>query len=113
MKILKAKMEISSNDWKRLNALDNLINFDDESEEMEKLIEYYGAKQYDTSYAFCFEFEDGHTIEIRQYSGSSNYWLDGWKDDESNSDEVIDLNQQIEYIDFDNDTTYVCEFVIE
>lgn len=113
MKTLRAKMKISLADWERLNALDSLINFDDGSEEMEKLIKYYNARRDDESYAFCFEFEDGHTINITQYSGSTNYWLDVWKDDESDKDEVIDLNQTIEFINFDNDTIYICEFVIE
>lgn len=110
----ECEVKISKAKFDRINQLLAEIDFDDDSEEMEELIDELGATEDVWECGWEFKFEDGAKIFIDIRSGSSNYYDDMvWQkdDDEQLLDCNYELNEEIEFEIDDN--TYICKFIIE
>ena len=97
------------------------INFDNVKEngeyEQQDLIDKLGAKQDDTMGLFTFKFENGKSITIDLDSGSSNYYDNIILWDEDGNEELVfdcdfEFNSTMEFVDTENNETYICEFTI-
>lgn len=85
------------------------VDFDDDSEEMEELIDELGAAVDDEYAGFTFNFEDGKVITINICSGSSNYYVYAEEDCEYE----LDCEGFAKEIEFEiDDNTYICKFII-
>ena len=109
-----AEVKISKAKFDRINRLLDEIDFDDDSEEMEELIDELGATEDAWECGWEFKFEDGAKIFIDIRSGNHNYYDDiMWQKDGDES--LIDCNYQLDEemeIEID-DNTYICKFIIE
>ena len=97
------------------------INFDNVKEngdyEQQDLIDELGAKQDDTMGLFTFKFENGKSITIDLDSGSSNYYDNIILWDNDGEEEFVfdcdfEFNSTMEFVDTENNETYICEFTI-
>ncbi len=111
--IYKCEIKISRTKFERISRLLAEIDFDDDSEEMEELINELGASVDDWEHSFIFEFENTMKIFVDIRSGNSNYYVDTSYDygAESCTLDCDDFEEEIEFeIDYN---TYICKFIIE
>lgn len=74
MKVFNKVITIKKEMLDYYNGLLQLIDFDDDSVEMENLINHYSAIQDDYIGVASVSFDDGKIINIDIASGSSNYY---------------------------------------
>ena len=107
-----AEIKITKKKFNRINRLLAEIDFDDDSDEMEELIDELGAIEDAWEYGFSFKFEDEMEILIDIRSGNSNYYVDATYDYDAESC-TLDCDEFAEEIEFEiYDNTYTCKFII-
>lgn len=92
------------------------VDFDDESEEMQKFIDNIGAITDDYIPLFTFKFKNGDRITINLNSGNSNYYDSSylWNKDDDEIEWEFDCGFGIdEEMKFDTEEdTYICKIDI-
>ena len=73
--ICKLPVELSRKDFDRINSLFK-VDFNDESPEMEALIDKLDARPNTNPCTFWWDFEDGTTIQMDILSNENCYWVD-------------------------------------
>lgn len=118
MKTYVSEMEISRKDFEHINRLLAEVDFNDDSDEMQDIIDELDARQDAMPYGFCFEFENESKIYIDICSGSSNYYDNcQWVSGDCKSDYLFDcdysIGKEMEFHPTDNGDIYICKFIIK
>lgn len=118
MKTYVSEMEISKKDFEHINRLLEEVDFNDDSDEMQDIIDELDARQDAMPYSFCFEFENESKIYIDICSGSSNYYDNcQWVSGDCKSDYLFDcsysIDKEMEFYPTDNGDVYICKFIIK
>ena len=113
--ICKQPVELSRKDFNRINDLFK-VNFNDESPEMEALINELDARP-DTDYCtFWWDFEDGSVIQMDIISNENCYWDDtGIIGDEEDEwfKPGYQIKEEMTFESFDGEREYICKIKIK
>lgn len=113
--ICKVPIELSRKDFKRINKLFD-VNFNEESPEMEALIDELDARPDTNPATFWWDFEDGATIQMDVISNENCYWLDTGiiRDEEDEWFEFeYQLKEEMRFLSFDEEREYICKIKIK
>ena len=118
MKTYVSEMEISRKDFERINRLLGEVDFDDDNDEMQDIIDELDARRDTMPYGFCFEFEDESKIYIDICSGSHNYYDNcQWVSADCKRDYLFDcsysIDEEMEFYPTDKGNVYLCKFIIK
>lgn len=109
------KVELSKTEFNRLRDFLK-VDFENDSEEMQNLIDRIDAFKDDYIPVCVFAFENGDRISVRLCSGSSNYYDDCelWNKDDDRRDWTFDCGYEIdEDMQFEYDgNLYNCHITI-
>lgn len=113
-----SEVEISRKEFDYINRLLRDIDFNDDSDEMQDIIDKLDAHKYSHPCGFWFDFDDGSHITIDIYSGSSNYYDDClWVSSDGKEDYLFDcsywLDEEMEFHPTDDEVPYICKFIIK
>lgn len=110
-----AVVDITKYDFYRINQLFD-VEFDDESEEMQELINEVDARKNTIPYTFTWKFEDGTYISMDVYATDLSIYSI-WSRSTENRKELLcfdfTLDEEIVFTDVGDDkNTYICRFNI-
>lgn len=112
--ICKLPVELSRKDFDRINKLFK-VDFDDESPEMEALINELDARPNILYATFWWEFEDGSTVQLDIESDDVCY-MDNMsiiQDDEDDwMERMFRIEEEMTAISFDKEREYICKIKI-
>ena len=115
--ICKLPVELSRKDFDRITKLFK-VNFDDESPEMEALINELDARPNTNSATFWWEFEDVSTIQLDIESNDEYYMDNAILSSETNEFEddyffegIYSFSEEMKYCDGEN--MYICKVKIK
>ena len=112
--ISKQPVELSRKDFDKINKLLK-VDFDDESPEMEALINELDARPNTMYCTFWWDFEDGSVVRIDVLSNENCYWDDvsilqdgetGW------ISPGYSIEEEMMFRSFDEKREYVCKIKI-
>lgn len=108
-------VDISKMDFDRINQLYD-IDFDDESEEMQELIDKLDARKNTIPYTFMWNFEDGTSISMDVYATDLSIYSIWSRSTETRKELLcfdFKLDEEIVFTDIGDDkNTYICRFNI-
>lgn len=113
--ICKQPVELSRKDFDKINKLFK-VDFDDESPEMEALINELDARPNTIYCSFWWEFEDGNTIRMDIESDDVCYIdnTDLFNDDDSERlESAFSIEEEMKFPSFDGDRLYICKIQIK
>lgn len=112
--ICKLAVELSRKDFDKINKLFK-VDFDDESPEMEALINELNARP-DTRYCtFWWDFEDGSVVRMDVLSNENCYWDDVSILQEGEGNWLspgYSIEEEMTFLSFDEERKYVCKIKI-
>ena len=112
--ICKQLVELSRKDFDKINKLFK-INFNDESPEMEALIDELDARPDTNLCTFWWDFEDGSTIQMDILSNENCYWDDVGvikdREEECFSPGYL-LKEEMTFESYDGEREYICKIKI-
>lgn len=112
--ICKQPVELSRKDFDKINKLFE-VNFNDESPEMEALINELDARPDTTYCTFWWKFEDGSVVQMDIISNENCYWDDVGvikdREEECFSPGYL-LEEEMTFESFDCGCKYVCKIKI-
>ena len=113
-----SEMEIKRSWFERINRLLEEVDFNDDSDEMQDIIDELDARKETIPYRFCFEFENESRIYIDICSGNSNYYDNcQWVSGDCKEDYLFDcdysIDEKMEFHPTDNGDVYICKFIIK
>lgn len=112
--ICKLPVELSRKDFDKINKLFK-VDFDDESPEMEALIDELDARPNTNPCTFWWEFEDGSTVQMDILSNENCYWDDtGIIGDEEDdwAEPGYSIEEEMIIPSFDGEREYICKIKI-
>lgn len=114
--ICKQPVELSRKDFKRINKLFD-VNFNEESPEMEALIDELDARPNTTCYSFWWDFEDNGIIQMDIESDDICYMDNAMLLPEDEEDESFErgfqLEEEMEFVTYDGNRRYICKIQIK
>lgn len=112
--ICKQPVELSRKDFDRIAKLFK-VNFDDESPEMEALINELDARPNTLYATFWWEFEDGNVIQMDIESDDVCYMDNAelFNDDYDKwFERAFSIEEEMEFLPFGGDCLYICKVKI-
>ena len=112
--ICKLPVELSRKDFDKINRLFK-VDFDDESPEMEALINELDARPNILYATFWWEFEDGSTVQLDIESDDVCYmdYMGIIQDDKSDwMDWMFRIEEEMTAISSDGEREYICKIKI-
>lgn len=110
----KLPVELSRKDFDRINKLFR-VDFDDESPEMEALIDELDARPNTNPCTFWWEFEDGATVQLNIESDDVCYMNNMYiiQDDEDDwIERMFHIEEEMTIISSDKEREYICKIKI-
>ena len=112
--ICKLPVELSRKDFDKINKLFK-VNFDDESPEMEALIDELDARPNTNPCTFWWEFEDDTTVQLDIESNDVCY-MDNMGIIQDGEDDWMErmfrIEEEMTAISFDGERKYICKIKI-
>lgn len=112
--ICKLPVELSRKDFDRINDLFR-VDFNDESPEMEALIDKLDARPDTKPCTFWWDFEDGSTVRMDILSNENCYWVDtGIIGDEDDGwvEPCYSIEEKTTIPSSDGESEYICKIKI-
>lgn len=112
--ICKLAVELSRKDFDKINKLFK-VDFDDESPEMEALINELNARPNTMYCTFWWDFEDGSVVQMDILSNEKRYLDDMGilRDDQDNwLSPCYSIEEEMTCLSFDEEREYVCKIKI-
>ena len=114
--ICKQPVELSRKDFDKINKLFK-VDFDDESPEMEALINELDARPNTIYRTFWWEFEDGNTVRMDIESDDicymDNIMLITEDDDDEMFERAFHIDEEMELATWDGNRYYICKIKIK
>lgn len=113
--ICKLPVELSRKDFDKINKLFK-VDFDDESPEMEALINELDARPNILYATFWWEFEDGNVIQMDIESDDVCYMDNaGLLNDDHDEwfERGFSIEEEMEFPSFEGDRLYICKIKIK
>lgn len=113
--ICKLPVELSRKDFDKINKLFK-VDFDDESPEMEALINELDARPNTMYCTFWWEFEDGNVIQMDIESDDVCYMdnTELFNDDYDKwFERAFSIEEEMEFSPFGGDCLYICKIKIK
>ena len=115
--ICKQPVELSRKDFDKINKLFK-VDFDDESPEMEALINELDARPNTIYCTFWWEFENGNTIQMDIESDDVCYMdnaaiIDNKTDEDEWMERAFRIDEEMVFPSFGGERTYICKIKIK
>lgn len=113
--ICKEPIKITKQEFDRINKLFK-VDFDEDTEEMGRLIEELGARPNTMACTFVWDFEDGNSIVMNIEADDICYMDNTYITNNENIDEdfmfdrYFEINKEMPY--YDGDNRYICKLEI-